>query len=216
MANPSLKAQIEAAKSALASDLASDLQRLASDLAAPSSMPMPREQPTASNMVISPNIASDDVTADSATNQIATNPIAANTIPVDTIPADSKTAHATNAAALDERITRLEAKLLDNQRDLHTLLQKIREVSRLQAHPGQSHKNPADDRVANMPTDQTENKAGPRRSQSSPVTMIAMAALIGLVTGIAYFLATGEGDSSMLTIPNWISTIIDSFNGWIG
>ena len=209
MANPSLKAQIEAAKSALASDLASDL-------AAPSSMPMPREQPTASNMVISPNIASDDVTADSATNQIATNPIAANTIPVDTIPADSKTAHATNAAALDERITRLEAKLLDNQRDLHTLLQKIREVSRLQAHPGQSHKNPADDRVANMPTDQTENKARPRRSQRSPVTMIAMAALIGLVTGIAYFLATGEGDSSMLTIPNWISTIIDSFNGWIG
>ena len=209
MANPSLKAQIEAAKSALASDLASDL-------AAPSSMPMPREQPTASNMVISPNIASDDVTADSATNPIATNPIAANTIPVDTIPADSKTAHATNAAALDERITRLEAKLLDNQRDLHTLLQKIREVSRLQAHPGQSHKNPADDRVANMPTDQTENKARPRRSQRSPVTMIAMAALIGLVTGIAYFLATGEGDSSMLTIPNWISTIIDSFNGWIG
>jgi hypothetical protein len=209
MANPSLKAQIEAAKSALASDLASDL-------AAPSSMPMPREQPTASNMVISPNIASDDVTADSATNPIATNPIAANTIPVDTIPADSKTAHATNAAALDERITRLEAKLLDNQRDLHTLLQKIREVSRLQAHPGQSHQNPADDRVANMPTDQTENKARPRRSQRSPVTMIAMAALIGLVTGIAYFLATGEGDSSMLTIPNWISTIIDSFNGWIG
>ena len=209
MANPSLKAQIEAAKSALASDLASDL-------AAPSSMPMPREQPIASNMVISPNIASDDVTADSATNPIATNPIAANTIPVDTIPADSKTAHATNAAALDERITRLEAKLLDNQRDLHTLLQKIREVSRLQAHPGQSHKNPADDRVANMPTDQTENKAGPRRSQRSPVTMIAMAALIGLVTGIAYFLATGEGDSSMLTVPNWISTIIDSFNGWIG
>ena len=209
MANPSLKAQIEAAKSALASDLASDL-------AAPSSMPMPREQPTASNMVISPNIASDDVTADSATNPIAANPIAANTIPVDTIPADSKTAHATNAAALDERITRLAAKLLDNQRDLHTLLQKIREVSRLQAHPGQSHKNPADDRVANMPTDQTENKAGPRRSQRSPVSMIAMAALIGLVTGIAYFLATGEGDSSMLTMPNWISTIIDSFNGWIG
>jgi hypothetical protein len=112
MANPSLKAQIEAAKSALASDLASDL-------AASSSMPMPREQPTASNMVISPNIASDDVTADSATKLIA-----ANTIPIDTIPADSKTAHATNAAALDERITQLEAKLIDNQRDLHTLLQK--------------------------------------------------------------------------------------------
>jgi hypothetical protein len=44
---------------------------------------------------------------------------------------------------LDERITRLEAKLLDNQRDLHTLLQKIREISRLQANSGKSHKNQA-------------------------------------------------------------------------
>jgi len=204
MANPSLKAQIEAAKSALASDLASDL-------AAPSSMPMPREQPTASNMVISPNIASDDVTADSATN-----PIAANTIPVDTIPAYSKTAHATNAAALDERITQLEAKLIDNQRDLHTLLQKIREISRLQTNSGKSPKNQATDQAETKASDEARNKAEPHHSQRSPLVMIAMAALIGLVTGIAYFLATGEGDSSMLTMPNWISTIIDSFNGWIG
>ena len=209
MANPSLKAQIEAAKSALASDLASDF-------AAPSSVPMPREQPTASNMVISPNMASDDKAADSAINPGPANPISANTNSADAIPVNSKTAHTKNAAALDERITRREAKLLDNQRDLHTLLQKIREVSRLQAHSGQSHKNPADDRAASMPTDEAENKAGPRRSQKSPVTMIAMAALIGLVTGIAYFLATGEGDLSMLTVPSWISTIIDSFNGWIG
>ncbi|MDA7560704.1 hypothetical protein N8860_03005 [Alphaproteobacteria bacterium] len=200
MANPSLKAQIEAAKSALASDLA-----------APSSMPMPREQPTASNMVISPNIASDDVTADSATN-----PIAANTIPVDTIPAYSKTAHATNAAALDERITQLEAKLIDNQRDLHTLLQKIREISRLQTNSGKSPKNQATDQAETKASDEARNKAEPHHSQRSPLVMIAMAALIGLVTGIAYFLATGEGDSSMLTMPNWISTIIDSFNGWIG
>ena len=56
------------------------------------------------------------------------------------IPADGKSAHATNAAALDERITRLEAKLLDNQRDLHTLLQKIREFHACKPIPAKAIK----------------------------------------------------------------------------
>ena len=43
-----------------------------------------------------------------------------------------------------------------------------------------------------------------------------MATLIGLVAGIVYFLATGEGDPSALRAPSWISTIIDRFNRWIG
>ena len=124
--------------------------------------------------------------------------------------------HATNAAALDERITRLEAKLLDNQRDLHTLLQKIREVSRLQANSGQTHKNPANDQAETMVTDEAEDKAVPRRSQRSPVMMVAVATLTGLAVGIAYFLVTDEGGSPALTVPNWISIIIDSFNSWIG
>ena len=127
------------------------------------------------------------------------------------IPADGKSAHATNAAALDERITRLEAKLLDNQRDLHTLLQKIREVSRLQANSGQSHKNPANDQAETMVIDEAKDKAVAHRSQRSPVIMVAMAALIGLAAGIAYFLATSEGDPSALKVPSWISTIIDQF-----
>ena len=132
------------------------------------------------------------------------------------IPADGKSAHATNAAALDERITRLEAKLLDNQRDLHTLLQKIREISRLQANSGQSHKKPANDQAKPWSLMRAKDEAVPRRSQRSPVIMVAMATLIGLVVGIAYFLVTSEGDPSALTVPSWISTIIDSFNRWIG
>ena len=124
--------------------------------------------------------------------------------------------HTTNAAALDERITRLEAKLLDNQRDLHTLLQKIREVSRLQANSGQTHKNPANDQAETMVTDKGKDKAVPRRSQRSPVMMVAVATLTGLAVGIAYFLVTYEVGSSALTVPNWISIIIDSFNSWIG
>ena len=187
MANPSLKAQIEAAKSALASDLA-----------VPSIVAPPPKPPT------TPIMAGDDI--DTGTGATA----AAG------IPADGKSVRAPNAAALDERITRLEAKLLDNQRDLHTLLQKIREVSRLQANSGQTKKNPANDQAKTMFTDETEDKAVPRRSQRSPVMMVAVAILTGLAFGIAYFLVTGEGASSALTVPNWISIIIDSLNSWIG
>ena len=123
MANPSLKAQIEAAKSALASGLA-----------APSLVAPPPEKPTA------PIMAGNDIATDAGATDATANTILANPIL-----ADGKSAHATNAAALDERITRLEAKLLDNQRDLHTLLHKIREISRLQANSGQNHKKPAND-----------------------------------------------------------------------
>ncbi|MDA8717135.1 hypothetical protein N9M78_04195 [Alphaproteobacteria bacterium] len=183
MANPTLKAQIEAAKSALASDL------VVPSLAVP-----PPETPMTSIM------AGNDI--DTGTGATA----AAG------IPADSNSVHATNAAALDERITRLEAKLLDNQRDLHTLLQKIREVSRLQANSGQTHKNWANDQAKTMVTDQAEDKAVPRRSQRSPVMMVALATLTGLAVGIAYFLVTDEGGSPALTVQDWISIIIDRFN----
>ena len=195
MANPSLKAQIEAAKSALASGLA------APSMAAPSP-----KQPTA------PTMAGNDIATDAAAQSTNANP--SNT--ANPIPADGKSVHATNATALDERITRLEAKLLDNQRDLHTLLQKIREVSRLQANSGQSHGNPANDQPETMVSNKAKDKAILRRSQRSPLIMVAMAILITLVCGLAYFLAVAEAGSPALTVPNWVSTIIDSFNGWTG
>jgi hypothetical protein len=46
--------------------------------------------------------------------------------------------------------------------------------------------------------------------------MVAMAILIGLVVGITYFLVTAKGDLSALTVPSWVPTIIDRFNGLIG
>jgi hypothetical protein len=192
MANPSLKAQIEAAKSALASDLA-----------VPSLVASQPMKPT------TPIMAGDDTAT--GTDATASGATAAAGIPV-----DGKLVHGTNAAALDERITRLEDKLLDNQRDLHTLLQKIREVSRLQANSGQTQKNPANDQAETMVTDETEDKAVPRRSQRSPVMMVAVATLTGLAVGITYFLVADEGGSPALTVPNWISTTIDSFNSWFG
>ena len=185
MANPSLKAQIEAAKSALASDLV-----------APSLVTPPPKPP------LTPNSAGNNIAADNGTNDTGG------------IPADGKSAHATNAAALDERITRLEAKLLDNQRDLHTLLQKIREISRLQTNSSKSRKHRAKDQTETMANDET--KAEPRQSQRTPVAMVPMAILIGLVIGITYFLVTAKGDLSALTVPSWVPTIIDRFNSLIG
>ena len=198
MANPSLKAQIEAAKSALASDLT-----VPSIVVPPPKTPM---TPT------TPILASNDTgTGATATGATATGATAAAAIPV-----DGQSVHATNAAALDERITQLEAKLLDNQRGLHPLLQKIRKVSRLQAKSGPTHKIPANGQTKTMVTDEAEDKAAPRRSQRSPVMMVALATLTGLAVGIAYFLVTDESGSQALTVPNWISIIIDSFNSWIG
>ena len=188
MANPSLKAQIEAAKSALASDL-----EVPSVVLPP---PKPPMTPT------TPIMAGNDI--DTGSGVTATTGI----------PADGKSVRAPNAAALDERITRLEAKLLDNQRDLHTLLQKIREISRLQTNSGKSRKHRAKDQTETMANDET--KAEPRQSQRSPVVMVAMAILIGLVIGITYFLVTAKGDLSTLTVPSWVPTIIDRFNGLIG
>jgi xanthine/uracil permease len=46
--------------------------------------------------------------------------------------------------------------------------------------------------------------------------MVAMAILIGLVVGIAYFHVTAKVDLSALTVPSWVLTIIDRFNGLIG
>jgi ABC-type Na+ efflux pump permease subunit len=195
MANPSLKAQIEAAKSALASDLA-----------APSLVTPPRK-PTTTPATVHNDVAIDTGETDAAAN----SGYAANHIP-----ADGKSAHATNASALDKRITRLETKLLDNQRDLHTLLQKIREISRLQVNSGQSHKKLANDDAETMVIDEAKDEAVAHRSQRSPVIMVAMVVLIGLGAGITYLLATGEGDPSALKVPRWISTIIDHFNRWIG
>ena len=183
MANPSLKAQIEAAKSALSSDLA-----------APSVVAHPKP-PTAPIMAGTTATGAD---ADTGTK------------------ADSNSTHATNAANLDERITRLEAKLSDNQRDLHTLLQKIREVSRLHTNSNQSHENPANDQAKTMVNEEAGDRTVTRRNQRSPVIMFTIAALLGLVVGIAYFLVTARGDPSALTVPSWIPTFIDSFNGWTG
>ena len=177
MANPSLKAQIEAAKSALASDLA------APSLVTPP--PKPPTTPAWYAMMLQLTLAKLTLLPIPAMPPITFRLMANQRMP-QMLPPWMK------------RITRLEAKLLDNQRDLHTLLQKIREISRLQVNSGQSHKKLANDHAETMVIDEAKDEAVAHRSQRSPVIMVAMAVLIGLGAGITYFLATGEGDPSAL------------------
>ena len=99
MANPSLKAKIEAAKSALEEGQ--------------NNTPLPQER---EDVIAKKNVLNPPLEPELASSGIAETP----------------TVSKPDAAALDARITRLENKLAENQRDLYTLLGKIREITRLQ------------------------------------------------------------------------------------
>ena len=99
MANPSLKAKIEAAKSALEEDQ--------------KNTPLHQERDGSSQ----------------PKTVLKAAPDSEQTSPGIT---EAPTDFELDAATLDSRITRLESKLAENQRDLYTLLGKIREVTRLQ------------------------------------------------------------------------------------
>ena len=103
-------------------------------------------------------------------------------------------------------------------RQLTTLVFEKKRASSLglQTNSGKSRKNQATDQAETKASDEARNKAEPHQSQRSPLVMVAMAILIGLVAGIAYFLVTAKGDLSGLIMPSWVPTIIDRFNGLIG
>ena len=111
MTNPSLKAQIEAAKSALAraeSEAASALNQITEKL--------PAEQNAQ-------QVLSQEQTSNSSSN--IKKPTNKKTFELD-------------AVEIDDRITGLEKKLLASQQDLHTLLGKIRKITDLQGNTTQT------------------------------------------------------------------------------
>ena len=109
MANPNLKAQIEAAKSALArGELVTTVTSVA-------------------------NPITDEPTAEHTNQQILSQePIAASTLN-SKIQSNKKT-FVKDAAGIDARITSLEKKLLASQQDLHELLSKIRKITDSQSN----------------------------------------------------------------------------------
>ena len=112
MANPSLKAQIEAAKSALA---IAESEASAASASNQKTKKLPAEHTTQ-------QVLSQEQTSNSASNIRK--------------PANKKTFEL-NAAEINARITGLEEKLLASQQDLHALLGKIRKITELQGNTKQ-------------------------------------------------------------------------------
>ena len=205
MANPSLKAQIEAAKSALASGLGAPSREapLPQDTPTQPTAPQPKADDTATSMhepSMRPNTKANNAEISQNAHGTHGQSGIGDTQNTDQSAADI-TPPMSSAAALDERIARLEAKLAENQRDLHILLQKIREVSRFQDPSNQAAKTPIAD------------AATPRRHHFKPSIMIVAAVLAGLVIGLVYFVATENFDVSSLTLAGWIFKILQSFSG---
>ena len=112
MANQSLKEQIEAAKSALARGAV---------------RAMPTVKPPTPSLPSALSQASDRVPSGPQT--FATSPAAQAVT-------EKGSDNSNDMKALADRVTLLEDQLASNQRDLQTLIRKIREITRVQQHGG--------------------------------------------------------------------------------
>ena len=170
MANPSLKAKIEAAKSALAEDQNNTPLNQERDNAI---TPKTVLSPPSESEAISPSIA------------------------------ETPTSFETDTTTLDARITRLESKLAENQRDLYTLLGKIREITRLQKD---ATKN---DRARNTrPNDVSSDEQNGPKHQSRKIALI-LAILAGITLGTSFFLASDFIDQHLTHLRTWTIQFVD-------
>ena len=170
MASPSLKAKIEAAKSALAENQNKTPNNQERDEAiVPKTVPNPPpgSEPT------SPGIA------------------------------ETPTNFKPDAATLDARITRLEIKLAENQRDLYTLLGKIREVTRLQ---NDATKNTKPKNTPPMDGSSDEQNASKHRGRKIAITL---AVLTGIILGTSFFLASDFIDQHLVHLRTWTMQFVD-------
>ena len=117
--------------------------------------------------------------------------------------AESPTDFGPDAATLDARITRLEIKLAENQRDLYTLLGKIREVTRLQ---NDSAKNNGPRNI--RPKDISSGEQIVKRQQSRKIA-ITLAVLTGIILGTSFFLASDFIDQHLLHLHTWAIQFVD-------
>ena len=170
MANPSLKAKIEAAKSALEEDQKNTPLNQERD---DSSTPKTVLKPMSDSEHTSPG------TAEAATN------------------------FEPNAASLDLRITRLENKLAENQRDLYTLLGKIREVTRLQNEP---RRNTGPENT--KPKFNSSDEQNATRHQGRKIA-ITLSILAGIILGASFFFASDYIDQRLVHLSIWAMQFVD-------
>ena len=170
MANPSLKAKIEAAKSALKKDQNNTPINQGQD---DSRMPETVVKTMAESKPTSPEIV-----------EVLTSP-------------------EPDAATLDARIKSLENKLAENQRDLRTLLGKIREVTRFQNDDAMSivTKN-------TPPTDNSADDQTATRKQGRRIGII-LAILTGIILGTGFFLAADFIDPLSVYPRNQVIQFVD-------
>ena len=173
MANPNLKAKIEAAKSALEEG---------------KNNPPSNQEPGHSNL---------------PETVVKTAPYIEERPPST---ADAPTNFKFDAKSLDARITRLESKLAENQRDLQTLLGKIREVTRIQNDaakdtlPRNTH-----------PKDIGSGAKNTRRHRGRKIA-ITLAVLTGIILGAGFFLASGFIGEYLAYLRTWIIQFVDFIN----
>ena len=170
MANPSLKAKIEAAKSALEEDQKNTPLHQERD---GSSMPKTVLKPTDDSEQTSPG-----------TTEAPTN-------------------FETDAASLDSRITRLESKLAENQRDLYTLLGKIREVTRLQ---NDSMRNTGPENT--KPKFNSSDRQSATRHQGRKIA-ITLAIFSGIILGASFFFASDYIDQHLVHLRTEAMQFVD-------
>ena len=170
MANPSLKAQIEAAKSAL--EVGQKSTPLYGEREE-SATPKPDPQNTPEPETFSPGIAE-------APNKFEPN-----------------------VAALDARITSLESKLAENQRDLYTLLGKIREITRLQKDATKNNQA-----RNTRPNDVSLDEQNVPKYQSRKIALI-LAILTGITLGTGFFFASDFIDQHLLHLRSWAMQFVD-------
>ena len=177
MANPSLKAKIEAAKSALEEDQ--------------NKMPLnpERDDAIAPKTVLNPPPESEPTSLDTTGTPTNFEP---------------------DAATFDARITRLESKLAENQRDLYTLLGKIREVTRLQ---NETTKNNGPRNTG--PKDISSDRQNVTRHQSRKIA-ITLAVLTGFILGTSFFLASDFIDQHLVHLRTWAMQFVNFISDIVG
>ncbi|MDC1383321.1 hypothetical protein N8500_07520 [Candidatus Puniceispirillum sp.] len=174
MANPSLKAQIEAARSALA-----------------------RTESKTSTVSVSTQIAK-KFPAEQATQQVLSQEQASNST-ANIRKQTSKKTFESDAAGIDARITSLEEKLLASQKDLHKLLNKIREITDFQGDI--KKRSDAPEKIA-------VNLSFRRYLSSITITF---SIIMCLIFSIIYFLTTKQ---DLLQL--WINQLGKFISKWIG
>ena len=173
MANPSLKAKIEAAKSALEEDQ--------------KKTPLGQERDDSNTPKTVLKSAPDFEQTSPGTNEAATN-------------------FQPDVASLDARITRLERKLAENQRDLYTLLGKIREVTRLK---NDSTRNTEPEITTPKFNSSDEKNATRRRGRKIAITL---AILAGIILGASFFFASDYIDQHLLHLRTQGMQFVDFIN----